>query len=119
MKVDYVYAAVYVRDIELSESFYSKVLGRAPDDKPMDTLIQWRGFSKAGIQLFKDASKSGNSLMTLVVADVEKVKSSLYEMGIQADQTQQGSFGKIARLSDPDGNVIVLAEPPKASPRQA
>ena len=33
MKIDYLYAAIFVSNIEASESFYSKVLDREPDDK--------------------------------------------------------------------------------------
>jgi predicted enzyme related to lactoylglutathione lyase len=113
MKIDYLYAAVIVTDIEASKAFYAKVLGRQPDDRPMDTLVQWRGFGNAGIQLFKDPARAGNSVMTLVVSDVEKTGLSLKENGIDLGQVQQGDFGKIAQLSDPDGNMITFAEPPK------
>ena len=119
MKIDYLYAAVFVKDIPSSQAFYARILGRAPDDKPMETLVQWRGFNNAGIQLFEDPAKSGKGIMTIVVADVEKIRSSLDEMGIALAETQHGDFGRIARLTDPDGNVIVFAEPPKRSIRKA
>jgi catechol 2,3-dioxygenase-like lactoylglutathione lyase family enzyme len=113
MKIDYLYAAVIVKDIEASEAFYTKVLGRQPDDRPMGTLVQWRGFSDAGIQLFEDPAKAGNGRMTIVVSDVGKTGLSLHEQGIDLGEVQQGDFGKIAQLSDPDGNLITFAEPPK------
>ena len=110
---------MFVSNIEASESFYTKLLGREPDDRPMETLVQWRGFSSAGIQLFKDAAKAGNSTLTLVVSDLEKTKLLLNDQGIDLVQIQQGDFGKIAKLSDPDGNNITLAEPPKNSAKNA
>lgn len=119
MKINYLYAAMIVSTIEASESLYTKVLDREPDDRPMDTLVQWRGFSNAGIQLFKDAAKAGNSTMTIVVSDIEKAKLFLKGQGIDLGQTQQGEFGKIVQLSDPDGNNITFAEPPKDSAKQA
>jgi hypothetical protein len=33
--------------------------------------------------------------------------------GIRLGEIQQGDFGKIAQLHDPDGNTIAFAEPPK------
>jgi predicted enzyme related to lactoylglutathione lyase len=113
MKIDYLYAAVIVTDIEASEAFYAKILGRPPDDRPMDTLVEWGGFGSGGIQLFKDPARAGNSIMTIVVSDVEKAGLSLKENGIDFGQIQQGNFGRIAQLSDPDGNMITFAEPPK------
>lgn len=115
MKIDYVYAAVFVSDMDASEAFYSKVFGRVPDDRPIPTLIQWRNVTgKAGIQLFHDPGKSGNSQMTLVVAELEAVKDALGQAGISASETVTGDFGKISFIKDPDGNVAVLAEPPRS-----
>jgi catechol 2,3-dioxygenase-like lactoylglutathione lyase family enzyme len=113
MNIQGLYAAVFVRDIATSSDFYSSVLGRAPDDKPMATLVQWRGFGSAGIQLFQDPSKAGKGVMTLVVRDLVATKSLLDAEKIKVDGIQQGNFGKIAHVKDPDGNVITLAEPPK------
>ncbi len=116
MKVDYLYAAATVTDIDASVTFYTKLLGRQPDDRPMETLVQWRGISNAGIQLFRDPARAGDSRMTLVIADVEKACAALEEMGLAPGPVQQGDFGRIAQLNDPDGNTITLAEPPKNHP---
>ena len=115
LKIDYFYAAIVVTYIDASEDFYAKIIGRQPDDRPMDTLVKWRGFSNAGIQLFKDSAKAGNSMMSIVVSDVEKTGLSLKKQGIEFGKVQKGDFGKIAQLSDPDDNLITFAEPPKAS----
>ena len=114
LKIDYLYAAIVVTDIDAATDFYTKIIGRQPDDRPMDTLVQWRGFSDAGIQLFLDNAKAGNSMMTIVVSDVEKTALSLKKQGIELGKVQKGDFGKIAQLSDSDGNLISFAEPPKA-----
>lgn len=49
MKIDYVYAAMIVLDLEVTGLFYTKVLGRKPDRRPVDTLVQWRGLRNSGI----------------------------------------------------------------------
>ena len=96
MKIDYLYAAIFVSNIKASESFYSKVLDREPDDRPMDTLVQWHGFSNAGIQLFKDATKAGNSTMTIVVSDIKKTELFLKDLEIDLGQTQKGKVLDVA-----------------------
>ncbi|MFT3763834.1 MAG: VOC family protein [Pseudoxanthomonas sp.] len=118
MKVQGLYAALYVKSIGSSADFYTKVLGRGPDDKPMDTLVQWRGFGSAGIQLFQDPERAGKSRMTLVVSDLAETKSLLDAEGIELGDIRQGDFGRIAQLTDLDGNLVTLAEPP-SNRRQA
>ena len=115
MKIIYVYAAAMVKDMETSISFYSAVLGRAPDDRPMPSLTQWRGVSDAGIQLFEDAAKAGNSTMTLVVPSMDAALAVLHSHGITSSPVQEGDFGRVAIVADPDGNAVVLAEPPSAA----
>ncbi|MBC8007425.1 MAG: VOC family protein [Prolixibacteraceae bacterium] len=51
--------------------------------------------------------------MTLVIPDLDAVKSLLDAEGITIDKVVEGNFGKISHLTDPDGNVITLADPPK------
>lgn len=44
--------------------------------------------------------------------DLDATKSSLSARQVQMGEVQQGDYGKIAQLTDLDGNVITLAEPP-------
>lgn len=113
MKIEYLYAAAIVSNLAASEPFYAKLLGRAPDDRPMPNLIQWRGYGIAGIQLFEDKKKAGHSTMTIVIADLAATKSVLERAGIPVGDVREGDFGKIAQLRDPDGNNVTLAEPPR------
>ena len=113
LMVQGLYAAMLVSNLKAAETFYSKVLGREPDDRPMPTLIQWRGFGMAaGIQLFEEAGTPGGSRMTLVVADMSKAKAELEGRGVHLGEISEGTYGKIAQLADEDGNTITFAEPP-------
>ena len=113
MKVDYVYAAVSSADLERAEAFYSKVLGRKADDRPMESLIQWRDIAGAGIQVFADRGKAGHGAMTLVVPNAARLKVALEAAGYACGEVHAGDFGRIVQVSDPDGNVVTFAEPPR------
>jgi catechol 2,3-dioxygenase-like lactoylglutathione lyase family enzyme len=114
LNVQGLYAAMLVSDLKQAEAFYTKVLGRGPDDRPMPTLIQWRGFGMAaGIQLFEGAGRPGGGRMTLVVPDMATAKEKLQTRGIKLGEIAEGTYGKIAQLADEDGNTITFAEPPR------
>ena len=113
MDIQGLYAAVNVDDLRRSEDFYSKLIGRQPDDRPIDNMVQWRGIGSAGVQLFAEPDRAGHGVMTIVTPDIEATKSSLADHGIELGDIRRGEFGAIAQLDDPDGNRINLAEPPK------
>jgi predicted enzyme related to lactoylglutathione lyase len=39
-------------------------------------------------------------------------RNALRKIGVQLVGEAQGDYGRIAQISDPDGNRITLAEPP-------
>lgn len=111
MDIEFFFAAMSVTDIAAATAFYAKVLGREPDDRSMDTLVQWR-YDRAGIQLFADADKAGHATMTLVVPDMDAAGELLAAQDIDIASIQRGDYGGIARFRDPHGIEIVLAELP-------
>ncbi|MGO4637028.1 VOC family protein [Mesorhizobium sp. 2RAF45] len=113
MRIQGIYAAIATADIAAAESFYTKLFDRGPDDRPMDNLIQWRNVAGANIQIIENQDNAGSSMCTIVVPDMSEARTSLKAVGLFLDNEQEGDFGKIAKLSDPDGNQITLAEPPK------
>ena len=117
MRIQGVYAAIATTDIAAAEAFYTKLFDRGPDDRPMDNLIQWRNVADANIQIFENPKNAGFSMCTIVVPDMGAARASLEAIGLSIHGEQEGDFGKIARLSDPDGNQITLAEPPKQAER--
>ena len=41
MKLQKIYSALLTTDLTAAESWYTKLLGRGPEYRPMETLIQW------------------------------------------------------------------------------
>ena len=113
MRIQGVYAAVAANDMRASEAFYAKLFGRGPDDRPMDSLIQWRDVAGANVQVFLSEKNAGASMMTIVVPDMDEARRALGELGLTFGEATAGDFGRIAHITDPAGNELVLAEPPK------
>lgn len=113
MLIQGIYLALVVNDMDAAERFYSTLFGRGPDDRPMDGLIQWRDVEGANIQIFRDVTNAGHSRCTIVVPRMDEARRFLEDAGLSLDDEKQGTFGKIAQLRDPAGNLITLAEPPR------
>lgn len=107
------YAVIHVSEMERSETFYTSILDRSPDDRPMDGLIQWRETGGINLQLVLDESKAGASALTLVTPSIEDARRGLEMASIEVEPSVEGDFGLIAQVRDPDGNLLTLAEPPE------
>jgi len=114
MRIQGIYAALAAADMSASQAFYTKLFGRGPDDHPMDSLIQWRDVAGANVQVFLNKKNAGASLATIVVPNMDEARAFLSDQGLTLSEAQQGDYGRIAHITDPAGNQITLAEPPKA-----
>jgi predicted enzyme related to lactoylglutathione lyase len=109
------FAAAAVSEMERGEEFYTALLGRRPDDRPMDGLIQWRDIvGQAGIQVVLDEQRAGNGNMTIVTPDLSAARVALSGRGLTLGDDVEGDFGILAQIDDPDGNRLTLAEPPRS-----
>jgi hypothetical protein len=54
MEILGIFAVASVTDMERSVEWYARLIGRAPDDRPMAGLVQWRSSNAAGLQLVLD-----------------------------------------------------------------
>ena len=115
MNLRKLYTALLVSDLAVAEDWYGKLLGRRPDFRPMDTLVQWELGSSGGMQLSSDDKLAGKGAMSLVVDDVETERDRLDSLGIVLGESMQGTYSTLAQVRDPDGNLIVLATPPSPS----
>lgn len=106
------YTALLTADLAAAESWYTKLLGRGPDYRPMDTMVQWDVFDQGGLQLSTDDEIAGRGVMFLVVDDVAAERRRLQGLGIELGDDIEGTYSTLAQVRDPDGNLLTLATPP-------
>jgi catechol 2,3-dioxygenase-like lactoylglutathione lyase family enzyme len=106
-----IYTALLTADLAAAERWYTKLLGRGPDYRPMDTLVQWELFDQGGVALSTDNEIAGRGVMFLVVDDVETERRRLKRLGIMLGDDIVGDYSTLAQVRDPDGNLITLATP--------
>jgi catechol 2,3-dioxygenase-like lactoylglutathione lyase family enzyme len=116
MKLQKIYSALLTTDLAAAENWYTKLLGRRPDYRPMDTMIQWDLFAQGGLQLVSDDDLASNGALFLIVGDIETERQRLQGLGISLGDDFPGSYSTLAQLRDPDGNLVTLATPPSPYP---
>lgn len=112
MKLQKAYTALLAADLAAAEAWYTKLLGRGPDNRPMDTLVQWELFEHVGLALSSSAEIAGPGVMFLIVEDVAAERRRLAGLGITLGDDMPGDYSTLAQVRDPDGNMLTLATPP-------
>jgi catechol 2,3-dioxygenase-like lactoylglutathione lyase family enzyme len=112
MKLRKIYASLLTADLAAAEAWYTNLLGRGPDNRPMDTLVQWELFDHAALALSPDDEIAGKGAVFLYVDDVAAERRRLQGLGIALGDDIKGDYSTLAQVRDPDGNLITLATPP-------
>ena len=112
MKLQKIYSALLTADLAAAEGWYTKLLGRGPDNWPMDTLVQWELFGQCGLALSTDDEIAGRGVIFLYVDDVAAERRRLHGLGIVLGDDIKGDYSTLAQVRDPDGNLLTLATPP-------
>lgn len=112
MNLQKIYTTLLTADLAAAEVWYTKLLGRGPDYRPMDTLVQWELFDQGGLALSTDDEIAGRGVMFVVVGDVAAERRRLQGLGIVLGDDIAGDYWTLAQVRDPDGNLLTLATPP-------
>ncbi len=106
------YTVLLTADLAAAEGWYTKLLGRGPDYRPMDTLVQWELFDRGGVALSTDKLIAARGVMFLIVDDLAAERRRLQGLGIVLGDDIEGDYSILAQVRDPDDNLITLATPP-------
>jgi len=112
MNLQKIYTSLITADLATAEDWYTKLLGRGPDHRPMDTLVQWELFDQGGLMLSSSNEIAGKGVMFLYVDDLAAERRRLLGLGIALGNDIPGDYSTLAQLRDPDGNLITVATPP-------
>jgi catechol 2,3-dioxygenase-like lactoylglutathione lyase family enzyme len=112
MKLLKTYTVLLTADLAAAEGWYTKLLGRGPNYRPMDTMVQWELFDEGGLALSTDNEIAGKGVMFIVVDDIATERRRLHGLGIVLGDDIKGDYSTLAQVRDPDGNLLTLASPP-------
>ena len=112
MKVEKIYPSLLVADLAAAERWYTDLLGRGPDHRPMPTLLHWELFDEGGLMLSTSDEIASRGSVFLYITDLAAERRRLESAGIALGDDIAGDYSTLARVRDPDGNLVTLATPP-------
>lgn len=113
MPIAKVYANLSCRDLSASTRWFAILFGRDHDTAPMEGLHEW-ACGSGGLQLYEKPEHAGAGTLTLIVDDIEAERARLDAAGLVVADLEEADYTTIMRLRDPDGNLVVLAQPNEA-----
>ena len=109
MTVQHVLAVIPVHDVDAARDWYTRLLGRGPDNNPMPSLVEWQVVPGAWIQVYMDPDRAGRTQLNLSVDDLDADVAALTDRGIEVGDGVEANKGvRLAPITDPDGNVVTL-----------
>lgn len=109
MAIEHVLAVVPVADLERADAWYEALFGRAADNRPMPTLVEWQVTGAGWVQVTVDAERAGSGLLNFAVDDLTATKDELAARGVRTGAIQPVNKGvELSATADPDGNAITL-----------
>jgi catechol 2,3-dioxygenase-like lactoylglutathione lyase family enzyme len=110
--ITHLYAGVPVTDLHTSVDWYTRLLGRGPDVRAGDKLL-WEIEEHAPLFIEPDSARAGTGRLTLSVVGLDALLEALVARHIDRQAIEIYSNGvRHAKMLDPDGNAIALAESP-------
>jgi glyoxylase I family protein len=109
MTIEHVMAVVPVTDLDRSRRWYEKLFGRAADNNPMPTLVEWQIVPGGWVQVFDDDQRAGSTAVNVAVRDLEAHIEDLRRRGLEPGEIIEANKGvRLSALTDPDGNTVTL-----------
>ncbi|WP_292980708.1 VOC family protein [Mycobacterium sp.] len=109
MAIEHVLSAVPVSDLDASRSWYESLFGRAPDNNPMPTVVEWQVVPGGWVQVFANQDCAGSSFVNFAVPDLEEHIAQLRQRGLRPGEIVEANKGvRLSTLLDPDGNTVTL-----------
>lgn len=111
MHLTAIYAQLCCTSLEKSRPWFDAMFARSADAEPMPRLAEWHHGKAAGLQVFEDSEKAGRGTLTLIVGDLAAERERLSGTVVEVSEIEQGDAVDVMQLGDPDGNLVVLAQP--------
>jgi catechol 2,3-dioxygenase-like lactoylglutathione lyase family enzyme len=111
MPITHVFCGLPTADLPAALSWYERLFGRPPDNRPHEGEAVWGLTDEALVYVVSDPDRAGRGLLTLIVDDLDEQIADLSGRGVDPGpvETMAGRARRFT-VTDPDGNSIQIAE---------
>jgi catechol 2,3-dioxygenase-like lactoylglutathione lyase family enzyme len=110
MDVEIVFTGMPVTDLASGRDYFERLFGRPADVEVAVDEVMWQVAETAWLYIVVDASRAGNGLVALSVADLDTTMAELAGRGIRPAQVEAVGGGRKATVFDPDENKVAVIE---------
>ena len=114
MAIQTILANISCSSLAVSLPWYEKLFGSPATRRPMDGLAEWHFTDSAEVQLYEQKANAGKSTLTLGVLPLQSELRRLIDVGLPPGAVEETKDFFLSRLTDPDGNLIVLISSSRA-----
>jgi glyoxylase I family protein len=109
MSIDHVLAVVPVADIDAACAWYEGLFGRPADNRPMESLVEWRVTDSGWVQVTRDTDRAGSALLNFAVDDLDQHIADISRRGLAPGAIETVNKGvQLSAIRDPEGNTITF-----------
>src|ERR1019366_7482915 len=107
MSIDQLVAVVPVSDMNTAMPWYELLVGRPPDNHPMETLVEWRITDTGWIQVFHDPERAGSTLLNFAVDDLDRQVAEVTDRGLSLGDIQSANQGGPDYVRRPGSDLVL------------
>jgi predicted enzyme related to lactoylglutathione lyase len=109
---EHVFAGIAVEDYDRAIAWYERLFGRSADVIVRENNeAMWQVSDSGWVYVVRDAGRSGNALLTMLVDDLDKKVDELQTRGFTGldIETEPGRYRKVT-IEDPEGNTVAIGQ---------
>jgi predicted enzyme related to lactoylglutathione lyase len=103
--------SLHVAAFDETVAWYERLFGREPDRRPMDGDVEWQLTPTGGVQLFRNPEHATTQTVILGLDDLDAELEQIRGRGIETPEPFDVTSFRLAQLTDPAGNTVILSEP--------
>jgi hypothetical protein len=104
MNLQKTYASLLTADLAAAEGWYTKMLGRGPDHRPMPTRLHWELSDEGGLMLSNSEEIAVRGAIFLDVDNHAGERLRIDGLAIALGDDDEGEYSTLAQVRDPDSN---------------
>src|SRR5688572_32012440 len=112
MNLQKTYPSLLTADLAAAEGWYTKLLGRGPDHRPMPTLLHWELSDEGGLMLSSSKDIATGARIYSIAPNPPASAGRSAGLGAPPATTIEAEYRRLRKAGRPDAIPFPSARPP-------